>query len=448
MKTMSKHIFYPIIERVANGSTFSCFKLLQRTQWLPPEELRRLQEQQLRALVTYAYENVPYYRRLFEDRGIDLDGIKSIQDLGKLPVLTRQIIRDNSSSLVAQNYKGRVKSHSTGGTTGEPLKLYKPKDEGWSWGAYYRGLSWYGFEPGDKQARIWGGLSHGSLAHRMMSKAASFLERETSLSAFDLSERKMSQFANKLKGFQPTIIIGYSSGLYIFAEYLRHRGIQDIKPKAVITSAEKLFEHQRQSIRETFGCDVFEWYGCGEVLSIAYECPEHQGLHISTEKVILEVIREDGSACKSGERGRIVVTDLWNYAMPFIRYENGDVGTLSDEDCSCGRSLPLLKCVEGRITDIISMKDRYISAPVLTTIFKNLPVRQYQVIQEAEEKILIKVVKAGEYSDQDTKYILKTMRQHTGVAVEIEIKFVDDIPPSASSGKRRVVISHVPPKLI
>jgi len=446
MRILSKHIFYPIVERVAHGSTFKCLETLQQSQWLAQQELKKLQEEQLRALISHAYENVPFYHKIFEERGLQPDIIRSIEDLDKVPILTRQHVRDNFNSLIARNCRRGMKLGATGGSTGEPLRFYMTKDEGWTWGAYYRGLGWYGFEPGDKMARIFGGVPHGSSVHRAANKFAQFSEGRISISALDLSEREMSQFALRLRSFQPKIILGYSSGVYIFAEYLRQHGIKHIRPKAVVTTSEKLFEHQRQSIRETFDCDVFEYYGCGEVLSIAYECPEHQGFHISAEKVILEVIRDDGSPCKPGELGKIVVTDLRNDAMPFIRYENGDVGALSVEACSCGRSLPLLKLIEGRVTDIVTTKYGHISAPVLTTIFKNLPVSQYQIVQETEVSILIRVVKSDKYSDEDTDYILGIMDKHLGPDVKVEISFVDEIAPSKSSGKRMVVISNVPPK--
>jgi phenylacetate-CoA ligase len=444
MKILSSHITYPLIEGAVHHSTFKRLKILEKTQWFPKEELKIFQEERLQSLIAWAYNEVPFWSRIFLEHSLRPANIKMITDLPKLPVLTRVDVKDNVSGLIAANYKGNVRASYTGGTTGEPVRLFRPKDDGWTWGAFYRGLGWYGFKPGDKKAIIWGGMPNDSLAHRSLLKIVSFLERGVSLSAFDLSDEKMSKFASMLKSFKPDIMIGYPSAVYIFAEYLRKHKILNIRPKVVVTSAEKLLEHQRHSIKEIFSCDVFEFYGCGEVLSLAYECPTHRGYHVSAEKVILEIVRDDGSPCNPGEKGRIVVTDLCNYAMPFIRYENGDVGALSTQDCSCGRSLPLLKVLEGRITDIITTKHGYISTPVLTLVFEKLPIRQYQVIQESEEKILIKVVRSVGYSEQDTQYILKTMRGHTGADMETKIEFVDDIPASESTGKRRVVISKFP----
>lgn len=451
MKRLSKHIMYPLIERAAHGSTFKCLKILEQTQWLSAEKLKSLQEEQLRQLIAYAYQNVPYYRKVFEERYLFPTEIKTIEDLHKLPILTRREVQDNLDTMTAQNYSGRMRKTATGGTTGEPIRFYRPREEGWTWGAFYRGLRWYRFEPGDKVAQIWGGVPHGSLLYKANNKITSFLERRVSLSAFDQSEEKMSQFAAKLKAFQPEVIIAYSSAVHIFADYLRHRGIQDIRPKVVVTSAEKLLRHQRQSIKEAFGCDVFEYYGCGEVLSIAYECPEHQGYHISAEKVIVETVRDDGSPCKPGELGRIIVTDLYNYAMPFIRYAVGDEGILAGRSCPCGRGLPLLKSIEGRTTDYIVLGNgERVSGLSLTDLCASIEreqegkIREYQIIQEITNEISVKVVKGPNYISDDTLRIMKMVRKRVGEDFEVKVEFVDTIPMTRT-GKKLLVISKVPP---
>lgn len=444
MRLLSKYIFMPLSERKIHGSTFRCLMELERTQWMPKDELKQMQEGRLQALIAHAYQNVPYYQRIFQERELTPGDIKTVDDLAKLPILTREDVKGNLKDLIDKNYdKGKTKRNSTGGTTGEPLRILKPKEQGWSWGAFYRGLSWHGCKPGDKRADILGASFDRSLVHKLVSRIGRYMQRIIFLSAFDLSGKEMECFVSKLRKFQPKIIIAYSSAVYILAKYINQLGVQDIKPKAVFTSAEKLYDHQRQTIKEAFGCDVFEYYGGGEVYSIAYECPEHQGYHISAENVILETIKDDGQPSHFGEMGRIIVTDLHNYVMPFIRYENGDVGILSDKTCACGRGLPLIESIEGRITDIIVCKDGFISSPILTTIFKNLPVRQYQIIQESMEEIIVKIIKGNEYSQKDTDYILGIMHKYTGDEMKIQVDFVDSIPLT-KAGKRRVVISKVP----
>ena len=446
MRLLSKYVLIPLLEKRANGSTSKCQKELERTQWLPRDELKQLQEARLQRLLKHAYKNVPYYQSLFDEEGLKPGDIRTTEDLRKLPILTKDNVRRNFNELVAQNYdKNQMKIASTGGTTGEPLKFYVPRDRGQSWGALWRGLHWYGFEPGDKWAEIWSHPFKETILTNMSQKLSQLLRRFIFLSAFELTEGQMQLFAYRIKKFKPRYLIAYPSAAYILAEYIKQQSIDITSLRVVVTTAEKLYDYERETIKETFGCDVFEYYGGGEVLSMAYECPEHHGLHISAENVILEIVRDDGQPSHPGEMGRIVVTDLNNYAMPFIRYENGDLGILSAIDCPCGRGLPLLESVEGRIADVIVTKDGFISSPILTTIFKNLRVRQYQITQESGEEIFIKIMKGEGYSQEDTDYIVNTMHQYVGDDMRIQIQFVDSIPLTMA-GKRRVVISKVPLK--
>ena len=443
MKAISKHVFFPLLEKRLGFSTIKRLAELEKSQWLSPDELRQLQEENLRRLLIHAYRNVPYYQRIFMERNLQPEDIRTIEDLKKLPILRREDVRRNFDELIARNVpRKEMEMFATGGTTGEPLRFYHPKDRGWSWGAYYRAHGWYGYKMGDKHALIWSHPFEKTIGVRLSRKISQVLRRFIFQSAFDMSERQLEVFVRNIKKFKPKALIGYPSAVYVLAEFVRQRGIQYVRFGVAITTAEKLFEYQRQLIKETFDCDVFEQYGGGEVLSIAYECPEHHGYHITAENVVLEFMR-DGEHASPGETGSIVVTDLRNYVMPFIRYENGDLGIPSDRTCDCGRGLPLMESVEGRITDVIVYKDGFISSPILTTIFKKLPIKQYQVIQESLDDITIKIIPGGGYSDRITSFIVGTMRRYLPEDVEIRVEFVDTIPLT-SAGKRRVVISKVP----
>jgi len=246
-----------------------------------------------------------------------------------------------------------------------------------------------------------------------------------------------------LEEFKPKIVRGYASAVYLFAKFMLHEGVENIKPKAVITSAETLFDYERKTIEEAFGCEVYDFYGAREAAAISSECSEHSGYHVSAENYVLECVKE-GERTASGDTGVILVSNLRNYAMPFIRYEIGDLGRLCDEVCSCGRGLPLMSSIEGRTTDIIVTQDgNFISTPVLTLIFKDLPVKQYQVIQEKREKITVKIVRGSGYSEKDTRYIMRGMRKFIGGAIQIHVEFVGSVPLT-NSGKRKPIISKIP----
>jgi len=448
MRILSKYIFTPLLERRAHGSTFTRLKELERTQWLSRDELKLLQEERLQALIRHAYENVPFYHNMFQKRKLTPQDIKTTDDLVKLPILTRSDVRQNFDNLMPKNYNlRRAKPGATGGTTGEPLRFVKQEDEGWEWGAFYRGVGWYGMRAGDRHAIIW---SIPLTAPRLASKVAGigrFLRNSVLLSAFEMSEEKMKCFALKLRQFKPKVLIGYPSAVYIFASYIKDFGIEYIKPEVVITTAEKLYDYQKEAIRDAFDCEVFEYYGSREIASLAYECPQHHGYHISMENVVLEFVKDNGQMVNPGELGKVLVTDLHNYAMPFIRYEIGDLAIPSSRDCPCGRSLPLIESIEGRITDIIVCQRGFILGTLFPHLLKDFSVRQYQVIQESLDKIIIKIVPAEGFSQGQSQNIVETVQHLTGPSAEVEIDLVDDIPPSKLSGKRRVVISKVPFRL-
>ena len=446
MGYLSRYVFIPALERFNAQKTMDCLEELEQTQWWDRGKIKELQEKKLRMLIKHAYENVPYYHKMFKENRLNPLDIRTTEDLMKLPVTTRDDVRRNFDDLIAKNHNPKkMRLASTGGTTAEPLRFYVQKDRGWEWGAFWRAFHWYGVEMGDKWAMIWSHLFEQTMSMKLRDKISRVLRRYIFLSAFDLSEEKLNLFAHNIKKIKPKYLIAYPSAAYILSRYIKQQSIDNVKLEVVITTAEKLYDYQRETIKDVFGCKVFEYYGGGEVLSLAYECPEHHGLHITTENVVLEFLR-NGKPTAPREMGSITVTDLHNYAMPFIRYENGDLGTLSDETCACGRGLPLMESVEGRITDVIVTKDGFISSPILTTIFKNLPVNQYQVIQEKEGDILIKIIKGDEYSQNDTDYIVRTMRQYLREDMKIELEFTDNIS-TTKAGKRRVVISKVPVRL-
>ena len=417
---------------------------LEKTQWLKREEIAKIQRQRLRALIKHAYFKVPYYHRVFKLRGLMPEDIKNQDSLLKLPILTKEDIRENFDDLISRDLpRKEMVASSTGGSTGEPLRFYRTREsENWSSAAGLRAYGWSGFRLGDKTALIWGSPIDLSKWGSLRGRVWNFVTGTLVLNAGSMSETSMKRFAEKLMWFRPKVIRGYASGVYLFAKFLESRGI-NLEPGAVITTAETLFGHQRAKIEDVFGCSVYDFYGSREVSALACECSEKSGYHIASENVLLEFIK-DHEKVAANESGTILVTDLTNYAMPFIRYRIGDLGKPLDEACPCGRGLSLFGSLQGRITDVIVTRDgKSVSSPVFTLVFKDLQhVKEYQIIQESYEKIKVKIVKRGQYSERDSNYIIGGMKKIVGEDVQIEIEFVDSISPTRS-GKRRVVISRI-----
>jgi len=445
--TIAKHILYPIGEAFLKTNMLKHLKMLEETQWWSPAQLQELQNEKLRALIEHAYKNAPYYRRIFEERGLTDKDIQTVEDLPKLPILTKGDIRQNFDDLKAKDFK-RWKPYlnATGGSTGEPLRYYTTVEAiSVGWASNFRAWGWAGYKLGDKRATLAGAsLIPGNPT--LFQRVRSLAERNLRLSAFDMNQQRMSLYLEKLVGFKPIFLRGYPSALYVFANYLQEAGIDIIRPRAVFTDAETLLPQHRQVIERQFGCKVLDGYGCRDGGAAAGECMEHRGYHISVEQVVMEFMK-NGKPAAPGESAEIILTDLYNYAMPFIRYAVGDMGAITDEQCSCGRGLPLMKSLQGRIGDFITTPDgKKIHGEFFSHIFWGMTsFMQFQIVQESLDNLVIKVVPYSTADQsklqEEVQRISEIVRMRTG-AMNVNIKFVDEIP-TTKAGKWRFIISKI-----
>jgi len=450
---MMENLVLPIYDIARRTSRFKFSRVLQKTQWLPSEEIERLQTRNLRALLKHAYETVPYYRRVFRERGLSPRDIKSVDDLEKLPVLAKEDIKKNRGNLVSRSFpRNRLIPYESGGT-GNPIKFYITRESlSWEVASEFRAYSWAGYRLGDRCFLVWGAPADLSKYKSMVTSLTTALERILVVDAYVMSDEVLSRFAYLLRKFNPEIIKGYATSVYMVAKYLHERGIDYVRPKAVITSAETLLDFRRKIIEETFGCPVFDYYGSREVGAIAAECEEHSGYHVSAENVVLEFVRDDEHVA-AGENGVLLVTNLRNFGMPFIRYKIEDVGRPSDEVCSCGRGLPLISSIEGRTSEFMAVYDkqsgrivpvRPAGPGVLGMPLMHLPLESYRIIQESLDKVVIKAVKGHGYDQKHTDFLIEYARKHLGNNITIDVEFVDYLPP-LPSGKRSYFISKINP---
>lgn len=418
-------------------------KELNRNQYLPSEVLKNQQQKAFLKLIKHARENAPYYRKL-------LDGtrIESIEDIRRIPFLTKRLIRENIERIKAENIPSRrFILNSTGGSTGEKLVFYndsKAKRAPF----LLRGNTWTGWEIGEKQADLWG-------AHYDLSKFKGFfnrinksvIHRKIVMSSYNMTEENMLEYTRKINRFKPALITGYSSALFLLSEFIKKEKLDIHSPRGIISSAETLHQHQRKVIESVFDTKVLDRYGCREVGNIAHECEERNGLHIFTEHIFLEVVNENGEQCIPGETGEIVITKLDNYAFPMIRYRIGDIGVLSERKCPCGRNLPLLEEVKGRVFDIIvGTNGNHLSGTFWTILLREYVdgIKQYQVIQREYGKLLLRLIVDSRYSRENDKKLIDKIREKCGEDMSIEIELVHHFP-LAESGKHRFVISKVSP---
>ncbi len=441
-------VLFPLYESFfKRRSTTSYIKNLNQSQWLTTDALRQLQFGKIKRLLTHAYNNVPFYRKKYDQAGISPDLIRDFDDFLKIPFLTKDEIRENLQNMIASNYRDcKLYLQTTGGSTGTPL-LLKHDHNNYEYRAagVKRVYGWAGYKDGAKTVFIWGApVVRQRFWKKFKHDLDEAMKRHIFFNTFYFDEEMMKRCFHFINRYRPAHIVAYTMPLFNFAKYLSHNGLNIYAPRSIITAAEKLFPHQRQLIENVFRAKVFETYGCREVSSIAGECDRHQGMHINMETIYMEVIK-DGKAAKPKELGEVVLTDLTNYSMPFIRYKNDDIGSFSGRTCECGRGLELLDRVEGRVLDTIKTPDgKLIPGEFFIYWFMGFDeIKQFQIRQDSLDKMTVTMVQGRALTEARQKTLLEVIKKIMGHEISIDFRFVDNIPLTPT-GKFRVVVSHVP----
>ncbi len=385
---------YPLLRRciLPGGRDISrALRMLEQSQWLSRAELDEYHLIKIQNLVAYAYKNVPFYRSLYQRAGCHPGDIKSLKDFQSFPCITRDDVITNRAELVSRNYAGAVFEDSTGGSTGRPMRFTMDRATAlWSNAVETRYRGWYGVKPGDKRAWVWGALKDFP-QWRVQDRLAAYVKRYRYLNAHTMSEKNMAAFAAMLLAWQPAMFRAYPSTLSLFAHYLDARRITGIRPKLIETSAEKLTAAQRAHLTRVFNCPIAEHYSSWEIYDIAYQCPEGS-LHVSEDRYLELVENDKPAAC--GHTGEVVITALNQYAMPFIRYKNADLGIYAEKPCSCGRCLPVLQDLVGRMQEVLFRPDgRIVNGSIMAYIMHNRPeVSQFQAFQPDTTHIEVRLV--------------------------------------------------------
>jgi phenylacetate-CoA ligase len=433
-----RDVIYPLAHwRSGDGAQLRYLKEFEQTQFLPPEQLKGLQLRRLRALLEHAYQTSPFYRRRFDAAGLRPRSVNSLDDLSALPPLEKHEIQEHRDDLIADGWPTHDRiPNQTGGSTGTPVSFLLDNDRRRSRAAAtIRHNRWAGWDIGDKVAVLWG-APRDRPAHSFRGWLRNALiERQLFLDTGHVTEDRLAEFQRTLHRYRPRIVLAYARSATMFARYLQAQGLTVPPPRALVTSAEVLGPDDRALLESTFGCRVFNRYGCREVSVIASECEQHQGLHTMAEGLYVEVVCGDRPAAP-GETGAILVTDLLNRAMPLIRYRIGDLGSWEPGDCPCGRGLPRLRSVAGRVTDFLVGADgRLVSGVFLATylVAQRPSLGQVQICQE-EAGVLRFRVRPGTMfnAGPDLSYLERTSREYLGADCQVEFEFVDELRPEPS----------------
>jgi len=440
-----RHILFPLYEGPITGRhTHRFLAEYEYSQWLAPTQLEELRRGKLNALLEFCWVNVPFLREYWTDHGTKRSPLGHTSELASYPTIDKQLISSNFERMRATRGVGRVLSKSTGGSTGDPFRFeYTEESYARRTATMWRGYRWCGTDLGRRTAYLWGtgaplpglrGLKE-RLYHRAFNRRI--------FDAFRMTEDNLPEYVEELNRFQPRIIVAYVAPLALLARHAIKNQSVLFQPKAIITGAESLARTDRETIEKAFDAPVFNTYGCREFMLIASECERRDGLHVCSDHLVVETVDESGQPVQ-GESGNVAVTDLHNYAMPFVRYLNGDRATLSGQRCECGRGLPLMDSVDGRILDVITTPDgRVVPGEFFVHAMLDFTdVKQYQVVQNTRTSLEVRIVPRAGFTADDRQRLRARIGAFVGPEVELSIVDVDTIPLTAS-GKRRVTVSLV-----
>ncbi|MGB6144745.1 phenylacetate--CoA ligase family protein [Rhodanobacter sp. UC4437_H4] len=439
-------VLYPLWESgLRRRHTLAYLADYQRDQWLAPEQIAALQWQRLKRLLEHCEQKVPYYRQRWREAGIAVADIRNLDDYAQLPVLTKADIRQHFDALQAEGWHDRVLTKATGGSTGDPLRFgYTRESYERRTAVMWRGYDWAGSRMGRRTLFVWGGaVGTPNRVQQFKDRVYNAAFARRVLNSFGMTEANMAGYADAIDDYRPQVIVGYVGPLVRLAQWLLDTGRRVAAPRSIIGAAESLHEFQREIIERAFGCPAYNTYGCREFMLIASECERREGLHVNADHLVVELQRHPGAPVT--EPGEVVITDLFNYGMPFVRYLNGDVATASDHVCSCGRGLPLLQRVDGRLLDAIrTPAGHLLPGEFFPHMLKDVPgLVRFQVVQRRLDQLELSLVRGPGFDEASLAYIRRELAKVVGDSLQLNVHFVDDIPLTPS-GKWRVCISELP----
>ncbi|MGD9780910.1 MAG: phenylacetate--CoA ligase family protein [Kiritimatiellia bacterium] len=429
---------YRLYDPLHHGAVLRQWRDLSASQWWPRAELEAMQGRELDRLLEHAKRFVPYYAAaLADDSGSS--GVSCRDRLARLPILTKETVRTRGADLASRDGRGgKIHVSRTGGSTGEPLVVATgTAGVVAAQAAVLRGRDWAGVRLGDWGASL---KAHGriSLAGRWKAGLIRLRPFASSLSR----EHLLNDVIPALKSSPPRYLAGYPTSLLGLAALL---GEGELRISAILSTGEMLYPEQRAALERIFAGRVFDSYGSNEVASIAFEC-EHGRKHVTDEQVLLEVVDDSGQPVWDAP-GRILVTDLRNRAMPFIRYELGDLGTLVRKPCPCGRHLLVLKELEGRTQDALcGPNGARMSGVFFAGRFRDLErIRAYQVVQTSATDVTLRYVPAAGDAEPEVREIAAVIRDRLGPEMRVETARCDDLPLTRA-GKTRLVVGWKAPE--
>jgi phenylacetate-CoA ligase len=415
------------------------FFQLRRNVRLNAAHLQRVQEKKLQALVRHAYQNVSYYRQLFDSAGLKPTDIRRVSDLAKIPITTKEVLRDLSlEERIARGVDLKdCEVYATSGSTGIPVKIaLSPSDSLKRQMAMVRAFMELGYRITDKYALIRLGRDEDDQKHWIQSLGLFQVRMIYVLDKVDVQIKELIEFG-------PDLLAAYPSALKAIARKIKRDNIEGIHPKTVCSAGEVLDQETRDLVKAVFGVPLRDIYSAVECGNIAFEC-EHGNYHLAADSVLTELLDHDQPVAP-GEEGETVVTCLDLYSMPVIRYNLGDICVPGKKRCPCGRRLPIVQRIEGRSDDYIKLPDGgKVSGTPLIPCFEGISgVQQIKVTQETLDLLRVEIVKGEGFTSNSVAQLGHHIYTALGRKdISVDFEFVDRIPQD-KTGKIRAVVSKV-----
>jgi phenylacetate-CoA ligase len=450
MKTFVCNIGFPVLSPKENfKEIYKQIICLEENQYGNLDILLEKQLYNLKNILVHSFETTKYYKKIFMESGFNPYRFNDFSTLKKIPLLNKNIIRDFSKDLITTNLKeSELHWSETGGTTGVKMRFWRDnacmvKKEA----ALYRFEKWTGWDFGDWVGIVWPAqadyVGHWTLKSQIRN---AMTRRQVVFPAAVIDDQSIKEYIDLLVKRKPTAIRAFSSPLYEVAQYILRNNCPVRGIKGIITTGEPLFEFQRKTIEEAFGAQVLNSYRTREAGPIAQECEKQDGLHINSDGLYIELIDEEKDPFNGQFISKIVITDLWNYGMPLIRYDIGDYGSFLKGQCTCGRVLPRLGNIAGRVADtLVTPTNRRVSAGSLVLyLVDEAPglIGQVQVVQDALDHLIIRVTKDPPVTEEIKNYQLQTIHRLFGQEMKVTFEEVERIDRERT-GKYRFTISSL-----
>jgi phenylacetate-CoA ligase len=411
---------------------------LEETQWFSKGQIEIYQSEQLQNIIRHAYEHIPYYNDLFKKNKIHPDDIRTLADLGKIPVLTKEDVRKNWQRMIAPGYQKSAFLSHTSGSTGKALDFYLTSESvQFQWAVWWRFRKRFGIEMGQKSINFIGKLAVPLAQRRLPFWRYNRASNQYIVNMQHIKEDNVKYFVDFINKEKAQFFSGYPSIIYALAVLIKNSEFNiEHGPQWINTGAEALYKNQQELMEEVFGCPVIDQYGFSEGAANASKCKE--GLyHEDFEFGILEKGPAVGEDAHS-----VLATGFANYAMPFIRYEVGDSAVWTSVKCDCGRESRTIERIEGRTEDFILTPEgtRILRFDYLFKSMSN--VKECQVVQRKLGQVVFKVVPRPGFNTTDEKTLEKLVREWISKEIKVEVERVDEIPRTAS-GKFKAVVSEI-----